>query len=185
MSSRWALTEQFSITDQTGAPAFEVHGNFGLVKQLSFRDQSGREVALLKKHLMTNKYEITVGGRPAADVHHTGIFGEHYDIDSSQGKISAKGNFAGWHYTLSRGGTVIASVARELALKEKFTVDIADGEDDVYILAAVLAIDNIHDERREQDHNSMGGMPGLGGGLLGGGLPGLGGGLPGIGGNFP
>ena len=34
-----------------------------------------------------------------------------------------------------------------------------------------LAIDNIHDERREEGHR------GLGGGLLGGGLPGMG--------NFP
>lgn len=157
MSSKWALTERFSITDQAGAPAFDVHGNFGLVKQISFRDQVGQEVALLKKHLMTNRYEITVGGQRAAEVRHTGIFGEHYEIDSSQGRIDAKGNFSGWHYTLARGGAVVATVARELAFKEKFTVDIAAGEDDVFILATVLAIDNIHDERREQEHHSMGG----------------------------
>jgi uncharacterized protein YxjI len=161
MSSKWALTERFSITNQAGAPVFEVRGNFGLVKQLSFQDQSGQELALLKKHLMTNRYEISVGGQYAADVRHTGIFGEHYEIDSSQGQISAKGNFTGWHYTLSRGGAVIATVDRELALKERFTVDVADGEDDVLILATVLAIDNIHDERREQAHRG-GGFPGMG-----------------------
>ena len=158
MSSKWALTERFTITDQAGAPAFEVHGNFGLVKQVSFRDRSGQEVALLKKHLMTNRYEIIVGGQHAAEVRHTGIFGEHYAIDTSQGRIDAKGNFSGWHYTLSRGGGVVATVARELSFKEKFTVDIAPGEDEVFILATVLAIDNIHDERRDQDHH--------GGGLL-------------------
>ena len=152
MSSKWALTERFSITDQTGAPAFEVHGNFGLTKQISFRNQSGQEVALLKKHLMTDRYDITVGGQHAAEVRHTGVFGDHYAIETSQGRIDAKGNFSGWHYTLSRDGAVVATVARELAFKEKFTVDIAAGEDDVFFLATVLAIDNIHDERREQEH---------------------------------
>lgn len=152
MSSKWALNERFSITDQAGTPAFEVHGNFGLAKQLSFRDQSGQEVALLKKHLMTNRYQVTVGGQHAAEVRHTGIFGEHYEIETSQGRVDAKGNFSGWHYTLSRGGAVIATVARELAFKEKFTVDVAAGEDDVFILATVLAIDNIHDERRAQEN---------------------------------
>jgi uncharacterized protein YxjI len=168
MSSKWALTERFSITDQAGTPAFEVHGNFGLVKQISFRDATGQELAVLKKHLMTNRYEVIVAGEHAAEVYHSGIFGQHYEIDSSQGRIDAKGDFAGWNYTLARGGGIVATVQREMALREKFAVDVAPGENDAFILALVLAIDNIHDERREEGHR------GLGGGLLGGGLPGMG-----------
>jgi uncharacterized protein YxjI len=157
ISSRWALTERFTITDQAGTPAFEVHGNFGLVKRLSFQDVPGRELARLEKHFMTDRYEVTVGGEHAAEVRHTGIFGEHYQIGSAQGTIDAQGNFGGWDYTLSRDGTVFATVARELALREKFTVDIAPGENDVFVLAIVLAIDNIHDDRR-QGHGAQGGM---------------------------
>jgi uncharacterized protein YxjI len=164
MSSKWALTERFSITDDAGTPAFEVHGNFGLVKQVSFQDPSGRELAVLQKHLMTNKYEILLGGQPAAEVHHTGVFGQHYQIETSKGTMDARGDFGGWNYTLSLGGAVVATVARELAFREKFAVDIAPGENDVFILATVLAIDNIHDERRDQGHQ------GIGGGLLGGGI---------------
>jgi uncharacterized protein YxjI len=156
MSSKWALTERFSITDEAGNPAFEVHGNFGLVKQISFQDPSGHELAMLKKHLMTNKYEVIVGGQTVAEIYHTGIFGEHYEIASSRGTIEAKGDFVGWNYTITRAGSVIATVAREFALKEKFGVDIASGEDEVFILATVLAIDNIHDERREQGHHGVG-----------------------------
>jgi uncharacterized protein YxjI len=112
---------------------------------------------------MTNRFEIIVGGQQVADIYHTGIFGQHYEIQSDRGTIDASGDFVGWNYSLSQGGGVMATVARELALREKFTVDIAPGQDEVFVLAAVLAIDNIHDERREEQH-------GLGGGILGGGI---------------
>lgn len=170
MSSKWALTERFTITDQVGTPVFEVHGNFGLVKEISFLDQSGQVLAVLKKHLMTNRYEVIVGGQHAAEVFHTGLFGQHYEIDSFQGRVDAHGDFAGWDYTLSRGGSVIATVSREMAFRERFNIEVAPGENDVFVLATVLAIDNIHDERREQDHGIGLGMPGMG-------LPGLGGSL--------
>ncbi|MGD0809553.1 MAG: hypothetical protein ABSA91_07575 [Acidimicrobiales bacterium] len=106
-------------------------------------------------------------------MHHTGVFGQHFEIATSQGNIDASGDFGGWNYTLTSAAGVIGTVAREMAFGEKFVVDIADGQNDVFILATVLAIDNIHDERR--------GHQGLGGGMLGGGL---GGGLPGLG-RFP
>jgi len=167
MSSKWALTERFEITDQMGTPVLEVHGNFGLHKEVTFKDQSGHELAKLKKHMMTNKYEVIVGGQHAAEVHHTGVFGQHFEIDTSQGKIDARGDFGGWNYTLGSAEGVIATVSREMSFREQFMVDIVDGQNDVFILATVLAIDNIHDERRGENQ-------GMGGGMLGGGLPGMG-----------
>jgi uncharacterized protein YxjI len=166
MSSKWALTEKFTITDQAGQPVLEVRGNFGLVKHIGFHDASGRQLAELKKHLMTNKYEVLVDGKHAAEVHHHGVFGQHYEIDTSQGKIEARGDFAGWNYTLGRSGAIVAQVSRQPAFRERFFVQIAPGENDAFLLATILAIDNIHDERREhEDGGAMGGigMPGMGG----------------------
>jgi uncharacterized protein YxjI len=120
---------------------------------------------------LTNKYEVVVGGQQVAEVHHTGVFGEHFEIGTSQGNIDARGDFGGWNYTLASVAGVIGTVSREMAFREKFIVDIADGQNDVFILATVLAIDNIHDERRG-DQGMGGGM--LGGGMLGGGMPGMG-----------
>ena len=168
ISSRWALTERFTITDQMGAPVFDVHGHFGLHKEVSFRDQSGQVLAVLKKHLMNNRYEVLVGGKHAAEVHHRGFIGQHYQVDSYEGVIDAQGDFAGWDYNLARAGALIATVSRQMAFRETFYVEVAPGENDVFILATVLAIDNIHDERRAQDHGiGLGGLPGMGGGLGG------------------
>ena len=83
MSSKWALTERFEITDQMGTPVFEVHGDFGLHKEITFRTPSGQEPAKLKKHVLTNKYEVIVGGQHVTEVHHTGVFGEHFEIGLS------------------------------------------------------------------------------------------------------
>jgi len=162
MSSKWSMIEHFVITDESGTPVLDVRGNLGLTQHLSIRDQSGQELAEIKKSLVTTKHEILVGGQHVADVRHEGIFGEHYEIDSSVGQLTAKGSFGGWDYSISRAGQAIATISRNLSFREKFTVDVAPGENDVFVLAVVLAIDAIHDERRER------GRGGLGGGLLGG-----------------
>jgi uncharacterized protein YxjI len=175
LADKWSLTEHFLITDASGNPQYEVRGNLGLTQRLSFRDGRGQELAEIKKHVMTTTHEIIVGGQRAAEVRHTGFFGDHYDIDSSFGRLSAKGSFTGWNYSIDRGHEPVARVSRELALREKFLVDIADGVNDVFILAVVLAIDAIHDERR-QEENQGGFGGGMGGGMLGGMLGG---------GNFP
>jgi uncharacterized protein YxjI len=176
ISSKWSLTEHFAITDDSGTPVYDVRGNLSLTQHLTMRDGYGQEVAEIKKHLMTTKHDIHVGGKRVAEVRHEGFFGEHYDIDSQFGRISAKGNFVGWNYTIHQQGQPIAMVSRELALREKFLVEIADNANNVFILAVVLAIDAIHDERRQQQDQG-----GMGGGMFGGG----GGGGGGMFGNFP
>jgi uncharacterized protein YxjI len=170
MSNKWALAEHFVITDDSGDPRFDVRGNLGLTQRLTFRDESGREVAEIRKHLMSTAHDISIGGQRAAEVRHTGLFGEHYEIDSSFGQLTAKGSFTGWDYRISQGGQVVASISREFAFREKFLVDTADGGNDVLILAIVLAIDSIHDERRERDRDDRGIVGGLGG-VIGGNFP--------------
>lgn len=155
IASKWSLIEHFVINDEFGTARFDVRGSLSLSQRLSLSDQSGRELAEIKKHLMSTRHDIIVAGQRVAEVHHEGFFGEHYEIDSQFGRISAKGNFSGWNYTIHQEGQPIATVSREFALREKFIVDIADNVNDVFILAIVLAIDAIHDERRQQDHGGI------------------------------
>ena len=46
---------------------------------------------------------------------------------------------------------VVAQMARQFSFHEKFAVDIADSENPAFILAVLLAIEAIHDER-ENNH---------------------------------
>ena len=144
------MIEHFVITDEFGTPRFDVRGRLSLSQRLSLCDQSGQELAEIRKHLMSTKHDIIVGGQRVAEVHHEGFFGERYEVDSQFGRITAKGNFTGWNYSIHQGGHPVATVSRELALREKFLVEVADNVNEVFILAVVLAIDAIHDERRQQ-----------------------------------
>ncbi len=134
----------------------------------------GQEVAAIKKHMMTTKHDILMGGQKVAEVHHEGFFGDHYEIDSHFGRISAKGNFGGWNYNIHQQGQPVAMVSRELSFGEKFLVQTADNINDAFILAVVLAIDAIHKEREQENNQGGGGMfgnQGGGGGLFGGNFP--------------
>jgi uncharacterized protein YxjI len=158
LESHWSLLPHFSITDEMGNQAFDVRGHFSVHSEVTFHDMSGREAAKLSKHLMTKRYDIIVGGSKVAEIRHAGIFGEHFQIETPQGVLEAQGSFSMWNYTLSGGGALVAQVSRQLALHQKFEVDIAQGQNDAFILACVLAIDDIHREREDEHHNIGGGL---------------------------
>ncbi|HKD89438.1 MAG TPA: hypothetical protein VKB62_12990 [Streptosporangiaceae bacterium] len=164
MSSRWSLMERFDITDSSGTPVFEARGHLGA--RISLLDSNGQEVAEIRKHIMTDTHEVYVGGQRVAQVRHAGIFGDKYAIESGFGRLEARGRFDGGDYTVSRGGAPVARMVRKFSLREKFAVDIADDENQPFLLAIVLAIEAIHDERRQQNR---GGGLGLGaGGIIAG-----------------
>jgi uncharacterized protein YxjI len=162
MSSKWSLMERFEITDGSGTPVFEARGHFG--SQITLHDNSGRAVADIRKHVFTDTHEVYLDGQRVAQVRHAGIFGDRYDIESAFGILNARGHFDGGDYAISRDGMMVARMVRKFSLREKFAVDVADNENQVFLLSLVLAIEAIHDERRAQEHH--GGL-GLGLGLNG------------------
>ncbi|HYK70063.1 MAG TPA: hypothetical protein VEV45_19100 [Streptosporangiaceae bacterium] len=165
MASRWSLMERFEITDAAGTPQFEARGHLG--SSITLHDSQGQEVADIRKHLLTDTHEVYVGGQRAAQVRHAGIFGDKYDIESAFGYLTARGRFDGGDYTVSREGVPVARMVRKFSLREKFAIDVADGENQAFLLALVLAIEAIHDERREH-HGG-----GFGANLAGGGIAGM------------
>jgi uncharacterized protein YxjI len=161
MAKQWSLMERFEITDGAGTPQFEARGHFGA--RITLHDNSGREAADIRKHMMSDKHDVYVGGREVAEVRHTGFFGDRYEIQSAFGVLTAQGHFNGGDYTLSRDGMAVAALRRQFSLREKFAVEIADNEDQAFLLAVILAIEAIHAERNQQQHHE--GMFGAGSGF--------------------
>ena len=159
MSSKWSLMPRFEITDGSGAPVFEARGHLG--SQITLQDGAGQEIADIRKHVFSDTHEVWLAGQQVAQVRHTGIFGDKYEIASAYGIINARGQFAGGDYVLSRGDVPVARMIRQFSLREKFAVEVSDEENQAFFLAVVLAIEAIHDERRQREH--QGGMGGLGG----------------------
>ena len=77
-----------------------------------------------------------------------GFLGRRYGIDSPGGLLEARGNFSGRQYSITRDGVPAAAVTQLRTLREQFAVEVAPGEDAVLMLAVVLVIETIRDDRR-------------------------------------
>jgi uncharacterized protein YxjI len=147
ISRRWTLASRFAVTDDAGMPQFEVHGRFALTRKLSVCDIAGTEAAVISRRGLAMRYQILAGGQETT-VRPQGFFGRRFEIDSPAGPMEARGNFSGRQYTITRGGMLAAGVTQLRTLREQFAVEVADGEDAVLMLAVVLVIEIIRDDRR-------------------------------------
>ena len=147
LARKWALTDRFAITDPAGQPQFEVQGRVALRQRLSIRDMAGIEVGAITKAGFRLRYDISAGAVQAS-VRPRGLFRAGFTVDASTGQLLARGSFTGRNYDVLRGATVVASVSQQRSIRERFAVDVADGEDPVLMLAVILVIEIVRDERR-------------------------------------
>jgi uncharacterized protein YxjI len=147
MSRKWSLTDRFAITDEAGITQFEVQGRMSLTARLSIRDASGTEIAAIRKAPFSRRHEIDADGQHAT-VTSRGFFGRQYEIESAAGHLEARGNFSGRQYVVTRDGSPAATVAQRPGLRERFAIEVADGESSVLMLAVILVIETIRDQRR-------------------------------------
>jgi uncharacterized protein YxjI len=147
MSRKWSLANRFAITDETGTPQFEVQGRMSLGSRLSIANVAGVEVAAISRPALSRQYEILVGGQRAT-VRSRGFLGQRFEIDTGLEQLEARGNFSGRQYAVARGGVSVATVTQQRSLRERFAVEVNDGENPVLMLAVILVIETIRDQRR-------------------------------------
>lgn len=151
-ASKWSQ-ERFTVGDDDGKPQFEVLRIYGLDgNSLLLRDLGGNELAAIKPRTGPTRFEINVLSQQPITVRHKGWFGKNYSISSSAGEMSATvGDFSRKSYNLLSSGTVRASVSREFIRQQNLTMDLVDGEDAVPLIAIVLAIETLRDDRRQTE----------------------------------
>lgn len=151
------LGEDSTITDASGRPVIQVDGKvFSLHHTLVLRDLRGNELATVKKKLIAlgQTYQITIHGQEVASVHKKIIspFVDRFTVDVVGGEeLYVTGSILEHNFTIKRAEQVVATVSRQwIALTDTYGVDIAPGQNDLLILATVLAIDLAEDEEREE-----------------------------------
>ena len=146
------------ITDETGRPVLRVDGK-ALRDRLVLRDLDGREVAGVKRKLVALRptYEIEIDGRDAATVRKKLFtpFVDRYTVDiPGPDDLELVGDLFDHDFTVRRGGTVVATASKAFfSLRDTYGVDIAPGEDELLILAAVLALDLAEDRERAKERD--------------------------------
>jgi uncharacterized protein YxjI len=149
------LAEDSDITNESGQPVLHVEGKImSLHSRLILRDPAGREVAQVHRKLAALRptYEITIDGKNVAEVrqHLFSPFQERLTIDlPGTGDMEISGDLLSHEFTIQRDGQTAATVSKRwLSLTASYAVDIASGENDLLILASVLALDLAMDQKR-------------------------------------
>lgn len=144
----FALGEDFTIRDETGQDRFFVDGKvFSLGDRLSFQDMAGNELLVIQQRLLAwgPTYEIQRGGQVAAVVKKSlfTFFRCTFTVDvPGPDDLQATGNLLDHEYTFVRGGREVATISKRwFSAGDSYGVEIAEGEDDVLILAASVVID--------------------------------------------
>jgi uncharacterized protein YxjI len=163
---RYAIREKFfhlgedsQITDEQGRVVFEVDGKvLSLHNTLVIRDMAGNEAATVRRQLISLRptYTITRQGQELAEVRKKLIspFIDRYTIDiPGPADLHIKGSLLEHEYTIGQDEQLVATVSKRwIALTDTYGVDIAPGQNDVLILASVLAIDVAQDRERAEEH---------------------------------
>jgi len=140
--------DDFTIKDENGQDRFFVAGKaFSLGNQLSFQDMAGNELAYIRQKLLSwgPTYEISKGDQLLAVVRKElfTFFKCTFTVDvPGPNDLEAQGDFMDHRYVFTRNGSQVAEVSKQwFTLGDTYGVQIAQGEDDVLILASTVVID--------------------------------------------
>ena len=149
----FAFGDDFTIKDQTGADRFIVDGKvFSIGNKLDFKSMDGQVLARIEQKLLTlgRKYEVFRDGQLAAVVSKKWftMFKCKFLVDvPGPNDLEARGNFFDHEYEFFRSDRRVAACSKKwFSWSDTYGIDIAEGEDDVLILASSVVIDMIcHD----------------------------------------
>ncbi len=144
----FAWGDDFTIQDETGADRFFVDGKvFTLGAKLSFQDMAGNELAFISQKLLSwgPTYEIYRGGDLQAVVkkHLFTFLYCKFTVDvPGPDDLEASGDFLDHEYEIVRGSRQVATVSKRwFTWADTYGVEIAEGDDEILILASTVVID--------------------------------------------
>jgi uncharacterized protein YxjI len=151
------LGEDSDITDEQGRAVLQVDGKvLSLRNRLVLRDPAGREVAQVQRKLVALRptYQVSVAGQEAAEVrkHFFTPFRDRFTIDvPGPDDLEMEGDLFDHEFTIRRGGQTVATVSKRwFSVRDTYAVEVAPGQDDLLILASVLALDLAEDQEHKQ-----------------------------------
>jgi uncharacterized protein YxjI len=144
----FSIGDDFDITDDDGRVVYHVDGKvFTVRNRLVIQDPDGREVAAVERHLVALRptYAVTIGGEKAADVrkHFFTPFRDRFTIDIPGPRdLEVTGDLLDHEFAIERDGEPVAAVSKRwFSLRDTYGVQVAEGENDLLVLASVLAVD--------------------------------------------
>jgi len=149
----FAIGDDFWIEGGNGNRAFKVDGKaMRLRKTLVLEAPSGEELFTVRERKLSvrDKMSIERGGNTVATVKKRLIgLRERYNIElDAGGELHAKGNIVDHEYEIERDGHAVAQVSKRwFRVRDTYGIDVAAGENDAFLIAAAVCIDQMSHDR--------------------------------------
>ncbi|AFS79325.1 hypothetical protein DUF567 [Gottschalkia acidurici 9a] len=147
----FSLGDIFNITDEFGKPIFQVEGKiFSIGNKLNIYDMNEKHLIYIEQKIFKflPEYNIYIRDIQVARVKkQLTFFKSKFDIESNYGNFEIDGDIFDYNFSIYRNGRPIASVDKKyISFSDTYSVNIAEGEKDEFILALVIVIDQVlHD----------------------------------------
>ncbi len=144
-----AIGDDFWIQNEQGQKVFKVDGKALRVRDtLKFEDAHGNELCKIQERMLRVKDSMEIegpGGQRLAMVKKALItpLRDRWTVKIKNGPdLDVQGNILDHEYRIGEGRDKVAEVSKKwFRVRDTYGVEIAEGQDDVLILAATVAID--------------------------------------------
>ncbi len=148
------LGDDYTIRDASGRERYFVDGKaFTIGAKLSFQDMNGHELLWLQQKLFQwgKTFEIQRAGKTIALVRKKPLtfLKARFTVDvPGPDDLEAEGSLLDREYEFTRHGKRVAEVSKRwFGIGDTYGIDIADGEDEVLLLASAVVIDQCCHEK--------------------------------------
>ena len=153
-----SLADNFTIKNEQEQDVFLVKGKlFSFGDKLSFQDLAGNELVFIDQRLLnwSPTYELWKQGELLAVVKRElfSFIHHRFTVDvPGPNDLEAEGDFLDHEYMITRGGSVVATLSKRwFSWTDTYGVEVADGEDDVLLLATAVVVDMVcHDDSKRR-----------------------------------
>lgn len=153
-----SLADNFTIKNEQEQDVFLVKGKlFSFGDKLSFQDLAGNELVFIEQRLLnwSPTYELWKGEELLAVVKRElfSFIHHRFTVDvPGPNDLEAEGDFLDHEYMITRGGSVVATVSKRwFSWADTYGIEVADGEDDVLVLATAVVVDMVcHDDSKRR-----------------------------------
>ena len=132
----WTLTSKKFVKDLNGDIKYMVRNKFWkiFIHRAFVFDAEGNKICTVRRKFWS-------------------LHDRYFIDDCSLGNMEVMGNILGFDYNITIDGKQIGHVTRKISLRDSFILDASDEYEPEFLIAIVIAIDNISDRRRAESSN--------------------------------
>lgn len=146
-----AIGDDYWIEDDQGHRAYKVDGKAMRIRDtLILEDAAGNELLKLQERKLRIRDTMNIedpSGRTVATVKKAKLspLRDRFKVDVADGEdLDVQGNIVDHEYRITGGGEEIAEVSKKwFRVADTYGVEIAEGQNDVLVLAVTAVIDNM------------------------------------------